>query len=206
VLHFFSRNLIRALRWFARKHGHHFYPVFREFQDIAAQAYFLKVTNSVGAAPVVHHPYRLINPNYLIIGNSFCACAGTRIEAIDTFGDQSFSPQIVIGDRVQLNFNVHIGAIGTLTIGDDVLIGSNVLITDHSHGGTGPGDLQTRAALRKLVSKGPTVIEDNVWIGEGACILGGVRVGHNSIVGANAVVTCDVPPYSVVAGVPARKV
>lgn len=55
-----------------------------------------------------------------------------------------------------------------------------------------------------LISKGPVVIEDNVWIGEHACIMPGTTIGKGSIVGANAVVTKDVPPYSLVGGVPAK--
>ncbi|MOA49611.1 2,3,4,5-tetrahydropyridine-2,6-dicarboxylate N-acetyltransferase [compost metagenome] len=50
----------------------------------------------------------------------------------------------------------------------------------------------------------PVFIEDNVWIGEKAVILKGVRIGHNSIVAAGAVVTKNVPPFSIVAGVPAK--
>jgi acetyltransferase-like isoleucine patch superfamily enzyme len=57
-----------------------------------------------------------------------------------------------------------------------------------------------------VFSKGPVIIEDGVWIGEGACVLPGVRVGRFAIVGANAVVTRDVPPYTVVGGVPARPI
>ena len=48
------------------------------------------------------------------------------------------------------------------------------------------------------------MIEEDVWIGEGVCILSGVRVGHGAIIGANAVVTRDIPPQCIVAGVPAR--
>lgn len=57
---------------------------------------------------------------------------------------------------------------------------------------------------RPLVSKGTVVIEDNVWIGEMVCIMPGIRIGKSSIIGANAVVTKDVPSYCVVGGNPAK--
>ncbi|MST85779.1 hypothetical protein FYJ73_14080 [Prevotellaceae bacterium LKV-178-WT-2A] len=57
---------------------------------------------------------------------------------------------------------------------------------------------------RDLYIKGPVVIEDNVWIGDKASIHSGVTIGKGTIVACNAVVTKDVPPYSVVAGVPAK--
>ena len=59
-------------------------------------------------------------------------------------------------------------------------------------------------SLRKLYSKGPVIIEDNVWIGEGVAILPNVIIGENSIIGANAVVTKDIPRNSVVGGNPAK--
>lgn len=59
---------------------------------------------------------------------------------------------------------------------------------------------------RKLHSKGPIAIGDNVWIGDKATILSGVTIGDGAVVAANAVVTRDVPAYSVVAGNPARVV
>ena len=57
---------------------------------------------------------------------------------------------------------------------------------------------------RPLHSKGPIIIEDNVWVGENVCILENVRIGKCSIIGANAVVTHDIPPYSIAVGVPAK--
>ena len=58
--------------------------------------------------------------------------------------------------------------------------------------------------MRPMYSKGPVVIEDNVWIGEMVCILPNVRIGKGSIIGANAVVTKDVPANALVGGNPAR--
>ena len=60
------------------------------------------------------------------------------------------------------------------------------------------------ANMRPMYSKGPVVIEDNVWIGEMVCILPNVRIGKGSIIGANAVVTKDVPANALVGGNPAR--
>ena len=57
---------------------------------------------------------------------------------------------------------------------------------------------------RPLFSKGPVVIEDNVWIGDKATILSGVTIGMGAIVGANSVITKDIPAYAVVAGSPAK--
>lgn len=59
---------------------------------------------------------------------------------------------------------------------------------------------------RIIVSKGPVIIEDNVWIGDKATILPNVRIGFGSIIAANSVVTRDIPPFSIVAGAPARVV
>lgn len=64
--------------------------------------------------------------------------------------------------------------------------------------------LKTKPSLGDLYSKGAVVIRDNVWIGEGICIMPGVTIGKNSIFGANALITKSFPPFSVVAGVPAK--
>ena len=58
--------------------------------------------------------------------------------------------------------------------------------------------------LRSLSSKGPVIIEDNVWIGTKASIMPGVRIGKGAIIAANSVVTHDIPPYCVAAGIPAK--
>lgn len=85
-----------------------------------------------------------------------------------------------------------------------MLTGRYVYISDNNYGKTDYESLCQQPTERKLDIKGPVMIGDNVWIGDKASILSGVTIGKGAIVACNAVVTKDVPPYSVVAGVPAK--
>jgi len=146
----------------------------------------------------------LINPQYITIGNNFSANYNLRLEAWDYYAGQKFKPQISIGDNVSLGTDVHIGCIDKVTIGNNVLMASRIYISDHSHGDINAEALAIPPLQRFLVSKGPVIIEDNVWIGEGACVMPGVHIGKNAIIGANAVVTKNVPANAVMGGVPAK--
>lgn len=90
--------------------------------------------------------------------------------------------------------------VGTVTIGDRVSIAPNVTLVASSH----PNASRIRPVAP--VRRGPVVIEDDAWIGVGAVILPGVRIGRGAVVGALALVTRDVEPLQVVAGQPAREV
>jgi acetyltransferase-like isoleucine patch superfamily enzyme len=149
-------------------------------------------------------PNRIINPQYVFIGDNFSSLYGLRIEAWDSFQDQTHSPKIVIGNNVRMNTDCHIACINRIKIGNDVLIASRVFISDHFHGHTDGSDLEIAPALRELISKGAVEIGNNVWIGEGVSIMPGVAIGNNCIIGANSVVTKSFPGNSIIAGVPAR--
>lgn len=150
-------------------------------------------------------PFYVLGHKYITIGDGFVADAGFRIECWDKYNNQIFTPSVIIGDNVSFNYRCHIGCINQIIIGNNVLFGSQVLITDHSHGGEND-EQEITPKMKNLYSKGPVIIEDNVWIGEGVCILPNVRIGANSVIGANAVVIKDIPPYSVAVGNPARVV
>jgi len=124
-------------------------------------------------------------------------------EVIEQYNDQFFSPSLTIGDHCGFGDNGHISCCNHIEIGNGVRIGRKALIIDNTHGSADRLLLDIPAHHRPLVSKGPVIIEENVWIGEMACILPGVTIGKGSIVGANAVVTHSIPPYSMVAGNPA---
>jgi len=106
--------------------------------------------------------------------------------------------QLVIGDNVDIAEYCHFRCSGGLHIGSNVLIASNVTISTRTH----PRDLPRMG----VVEDRAVHIKDDVWIGAGAIILPGVTVNEGSIVGAGAVVTADVAAFTVVAGVPARKI
>ena len=106
--------------------------------------------------------------------------------------------RIVIGDNVVLSRGVHIVAFDAVTLGDNCMVGEYASLRDADH----------QASLQSMRDSGhncaPIHLERNVWVGRGACVLKGVHIGANSIIGANAVVTRDVATSSCAVGVPAR--
>jgi acetyltransferase-like isoleucine patch superfamily enzyme len=105
---------------------------------------------------------------------------------------------IVIGDNVVLSRGVHIVAFDSVTLGDNCMVGEYASLRDADH-------KKSQVSMRDSGhNSAPIVLGSNVWVGRGACVLKGVRIGANSIVGANAVVTRDVASSSSAVGVPAR--
>jgi acetyltransferase-like isoleucine patch superfamily enzyme len=117
---------------------------------------------------------------------------------------QTFTPHIIIGENCCIGTQSHITAINSITIGNNVLTGPRILITDNAHGDIDAKTLDMEPMMRPLISKGKVIIGDNVWIGEGAMILPNVHIGEGAIIAANSVVTKDIPAYSIAAGVPAK--
>jgi acetyltransferase-like isoleucine patch superfamily enzyme len=106
--------------------------------------------------------------------------------------------QLTMGDQIDIGEFTHIRANGGIRIGNRVLIAANVTITTREHPVALPRWGKTEDA--------PIVIEDDVWIGAGAIVLPGVTIGRGAVVAAGAVVTADVPPFTVVGGVPAKTI
>lgn len=117
---------------------------------------------------------------------------------------ETFSPSIKIGNNCSIGDYCHITSTNSIIIGNGVLTGRRITITDNSHGEPLGQEMEVPPIERKIYSKGPVIIEDNVWIGDKACILAGVHIGIGAIIAANAVVTKDVAPYTVVGGIPAK--
>lgn len=126
------------------------------------------------------------------------------ITAWDSYEGRNFKPEVTIGNGCSFGDYLHLTCINKITIGNGVLTGRWVTITDNSHGTSQEIIEGQNPSRRKLYSKGPVVIGDNVWIGDKATILPGVTIGKNSIIAANTVVTKDIPANSLAAGNPAK--
>jgi acetyltransferase-like isoleucine patch superfamily enzyme len=105
---------------------------------------------------------------------------------------------VIIGDHTRIG--LHNTIIGPVTIGSHVNLAQGITVTALNHNFSDT----TRTIDQQGVSTNTVTIADDCWIGANAVVLPGVTIGHHAVVAAGAVVTLDVPPYSVVAGVPAR--
>lgn len=151
------------------------------------------------------HPTATLGLENISIGNNFKCGERLKLRVFDNWGGIPFTPVIRIGNNVSIETDCHISAINSVTIEDGVLIASFVYISDHSHGIKFDNEeLHTRPIDRPLSSKGPIRICRNVWIGEKVSILPGVTIGEGSIIGANSVVTHDIPSYCIAVGSPAK--
>lgn len=146
----------------------------------------------------------LLGASYIHIQDQSTFGYGCILTAWDNYGIQKLTPNISIGENSHFGEYNHITAINSISIGNGVLTGRWVTITDNAHGKSDYDNLCIEPHKRDLYSKGPVVIEDNVWIGDKVSVMPNVRIGKSSIIAANSVVTKDVPPFSVVAGSPAK--
>jgi len=145
---------------------------------------------------------RVTNPQYVRIGRGVTVKANSWVYAVisDQEGNR-FTPEIEIQDGVYLGHSLHLTAVQRVVIEAEAMIADFVYISDNFHDYR---DTTKPIQKQRVYSRGPLVIKSGAFIGEGARIIGPVSVGKNSVVGANAVVTHDIPDYSVAVGIPAR--
>jgi acetyltransferase-like isoleucine patch superfamily enzyme len=184
---------------FPKKFVQYFFSIRRHFNT----GYYSKYLKYIGHNSTIDYPLRLIGGEGISLGNNVTIAKRAVITTWST--TEYFSPEIVFGNDVSVGEDCHITAINKIEIGNQVLLGKKITITDNSHGKNDSiTELSLHPSKRKLYSKGPVIIHDRVWIGDKATILPGVTIGENSIIGANSVVTKNVPANSVCAGNPAK--
>lgn len=144
------------------------------------------------ASAVVLGPAHCEGPGEIVLGRQLLLYPGLYLEARE-------SARIEIGDRVVISRGTHIVAFERVVIGSGTMIGEYASIRDAHHRFDGPLPLRESGHNARAVEIGR-----EVWIGRGATILAGVRIGDRAVVGANSVVTRDVAAGAVVGGAPAR--
>lgn len=181
--------------------------IFKVYKKIKREIYtlFIRINFAkFGKSSVVYPPVKINGGKNIHVGNNVIIRKDCTIAAQTSYFGQTFNPSIIIGNNVDLGEHALLTAIDRIEIGDGVLTGRMVTITDNAHGTSSKEDLVLSPHERKVISKGPVIIGRNVWIGDKVTILPGVFIGEGAIIGANSVVTHDVPSFSIVAGSPAK--
>lgn len=142
----------------------------------------------------------LITPQYIELGEKVYIGHHARIQGIKSYAGVDYQPSIKICDGASIQQNIHLTCANSIIIGKNTAIAANVTITDIHHPYE---DISKPIEHQKLVVK-EVVIGDDCKIYNNAVILPGVHIGKHVTVGANSVVTHDLPDYSVAVGNPAR--
>lgn len=154
-----------------------------------------------GAGSYIYRPRRIDGARFIEIGERSTIQRYGWIGAFESYANVTYRPRIRIGKDVHIGRYACLTAISRIEIEDGCLISEHVYISDHAHGVEPDKGL---IVDQPLVAKGPVRIGANSFIGYRACVLPGVVLGQNCVVGAGAVVTHSFPGFSVIAGVPAR--
>ena len=156
-------------------------------------------------AKIIRFPIDIRGKKYIKVSKGFTTGVGCRIEAYP----KTDKKVLLFGENFQMNDYVHITAMQSVKIGNNVLLASKIYISDCSHGTYSGNENDSHPDSipheRPLSSK-PVAIEDNVWLGEFVSVLPGVTIGKGSIVGANSVVSKNLPPYVIAVGTPAKPI
>lgn len=157
------------------------------------------IFGKVGKGSYIISPMRVIGGKNILLGDDISILNEARLEAITLHGNKKFNGKLVIGSGTSIEQNCHIIAADELIIGERCMFSAYVYIADCNHCFVVGKDIhQSGLEVKK------TRIGNDVFIGIGAKILPGVKIGNNCIIGANSVVTKDIPDYCVAVGIPAK--
>lgn len=148
-------------------------------------------------------PVVIIGRERISIGSDTFFHSGAWLSVVEEHNGRRYDPRLTIGDRCLFARDVWISCVGEITLGDEVLVGDRVLITDTHHEYEDP---DTSIMRQPMAPPRPVRIGDGTILNSGCVITAGVTVGERAFVAANAVVTVDVPPNTVVVGNPARAI
>lgn len=159
---------------------------------------YKKSFGAFGESSSITEPLRISNPENIYIGDNvevhnLCWLAANPLTGQDRC-------QLVIKDGCVIGDLCHIYATESIIIHKNVLFANGVYVSDNSHGFQ---NVDIPVLQQPIIQKKPVEIGEGSWLGEHVCIIGAC-IGKNCVIGANSVVTHDIPDYSVAVGAPAR--
>jgi acetyltransferase-like isoleucine patch superfamily enzyme len=155
----------------------------------------------IGDGSYVKRPWVVHAPSCIHIGQRTIVLKGAYLSAIERYAGHTHTPRISIGNDVYIGRFCYFAAIEEISIGDGCVLSEHVYITDVSHGFDPAGGPIMK---QPLSSKGPVRIGACSFLGYRVSIMQGVQLGEHCVVGSDSVVTHSFPPYSMIAGSPAR--
>jgi acetyltransferase-like isoleucine patch superfamily enzyme len=158
---------------------------------------------SLGAGSGFQRPVTVIGPERIHIGRGTFFHSGAWLSVVSEHNGRRYDPRLTIGDRCVFARDVWISCVGDISIGDEVMVGDRVLITDTYHEYEDP---DTSIVRQPMAPPRPVRIGDGVLLNTGCVVTAGVTIGPRAFIAANAVVTKDVPPNTVVVGNPGRAI
>lgn len=156
---------------------------------------------SIGKKASIKPPFRYANLDQIVLGNNVTINSNCWIQSVRHKSTKKNIPKVIIGDHVSIGMNATISAAKNIIVEEYVFTARNVYISDHKHK---YDDISMPISIQSIDNIADVRIGKYTWLGQNSVVMPGVTIGRHCIIGANAVVTKDVPDYSVVVGVPAK--
>ena len=154
----------------------------------------------IGVGTKVESLSYLTNSRNIYLGKDVRIFKNSRIELITAYSGECFMPKLFVGDNAQIHQNCHITCANSIIIEKNVIIVSNVTITDIIHPYEDPYTPINYNKIKTL----PVLIGEQTYLYNNVVVLPGSRIGKHCVIGANSVVSGEIPDYSVAVGSPAK--
>ncbi len=192
------------MKWILRMLGSLF-SVWQRFRTLCIRHHLIGQLGKAGRRISIGEQVQLYAPEHIEVGDDVILAHRVILRAMTSYPwaepPQNFQPRITLQRACFINNGSQISCVNRVTIGENVMIAENCFIADNNHSYTDP-DRSIRA--QPLLVAGEVHIGADSWIGANCCIVGAVGIGRHCVIGANSVVTRNIPDYSVAAGTPAR--
>jgi acetyltransferase-like isoleucine patch superfamily enzyme len=172
-----------------------------ELRARVTRPYWKRRFHSFGDQSIIHRPGQIVGAGQMRIGHHSLILGGCYL-SVETRAWHLAAPVLDIGDRVGIRPYCFISASESITIEDDVMIGAFTSVIDSDH----TFNLGRPNVVHNTVVTGPIRVGRGSWLGERVAVLRGTSIGRCCIVGANSVVSGEIPDYSIAIGFPARVV